>query len=132
MLDNEKKPKSLAPIQDEDEVDAVKFGQNRFRQNHQNQSGGNGYKNNSGTQAVQNQQHRQTQQNGNQQQQQQQQNGGKKKKPTCTHCKKYGHPVEKCFIKYPHLRRKKVNEVEDEEEEAEIASDEINTMFAKN
>ena len=53
MLDNEKKPKALAPIQDEDEVDAVKFGQNRFRQN-QNPSGGNGYRNN-GSNQVQNQ-----------------------------------------------------------------------------
>ena len=131
MLDNEKKPKSLAPIQNEDEVDAVKFGQNRFRQNHQNQSGGNGYKNNNGTQSVQNQQHRQTQQSGNQQQQQQ--NGGKKKKPTCTHCKKYGHPVEKCFIKYPHLRKKKVNEVEEDEEEPQEEREEsVNAMFSKN
>jgi hypothetical protein len=129
MLDNEKKPKALAPIQNEDEVDAVKFGQNRFRQN-QNPSGGNGYRNN-GSNQVQNQQNRQTQQNGNQQQQQQ--NGGKKKKPTCTHCKKYGHPVEKCFIKYPHLRKKKVNEVEEDEEEPQEEREEsVNAMFSKN
>ena len=36
MLDNEKKPKALAPIQNEDEVDAVKLGQNRFRQSTRN------------------------------------------------------------------------------------------------
>jgi len=130
MLDNEKKPKAIAPIQNEDEVDAVKFGQNRFRQNNQNQSGGNGYKNNGGTQQIQNQQNRQTQQNGNQQQQQ---NGGKKKKQTCTHCKKYGHPVEKCFVKYPHLRTKKVNDMEeDEEEPQEEREDAVSAMFSKN
>ena len=130
MLDNEKKPKAIAPIQNEDEVDAVKFGQNRFRQNNQNQSGGNRYKNNGGTQQIQNQQNRQTQQNGNQQQQQ---NGGKKKKPTCTHCKKYGHPVEKCFVKYPHLRTKKVNDMEeDEEEPQEEREDAVSAMFSKN
>ena len=130
MLDNEKKPKAIAPIQNEDEVDAVKFGQNRFRQNNQNQSGGNGYKNNGGTQQIQNQQNRQTQQNGNQQQQQ---NGGKKKKPTCTHCKKYGHPVEKCFVKYPHLRTKKVNDMEeDKEEPQEEREDAVSAMFSKN
>ena len=130
MLDNEKKPKAIAPIQNEDEVDAVKFGQNHFRQNNQNQSGGNGYKNNGGTQQIQNQQNRQTQQNGNQQQQQ---NGGKKKKPTCTHCKKYGHPVEKCFVKYPHLRTKKVNDTEEDgEEPQEEREDAVSAMFSKN
>ena len=89
MLDNEKKPKSVAPIQSYEEIDVVKYGQNRFRPNNQNNqvhSGNNGYRSNGCNQQTQNQQNRQTQQNGNQQQQQ----NGKKKKPTCTHCKKYG------------------------------------------
>ena len=47
MLENEKKPKSIAPIQSKDEIDAVKYGQNCFRPNNWNnqaQSGGNEYK----------------------------------------------------------------------------------------
>ena len=116
LLDNEKKTKNVAPILDEEDIDAVKFGQNRFKPNNQqNQSvGNNGYKSGNGYQGQnqQNQQNRQIQGSNNQQQQQ----NGKRKKPTCTHCKKYGHPVEKCFIKFPHLRKKKVNEVEDNEE----------------
>ena len=47
---------------------------------------------------------------------------------------KFGHSVEKCFMKYPHLRKKKVKEVEEDKEEPqeEIREDSVNTMFSRN
>ena len=41
--------------------------------------------------------------------------------------------IEGCFVKYPHLRRKKVNEVEEDEEEPQEEREEsVNAMFSKN
>ena len=100
LLDNEKKPKSIAPIQSEEEIDAVKYGQNRCTPNIKTIKLKVVIMGTEVMVAINKLKTGKHKKNGNQQQQQ----NGKKKKPT--HFKKYGHPIEKFFFKYPHLRKK--------------------------